>query len=79
MSIKMHQIQRVNWYLVSPMPNQPLFLTGKKWKKVNLAEFAKDFKMQEMEKQAYLLSKVGIFPWQYFDTHLCIPMYSIAL
>lgn len=48
-------------------------LTGNKWKKLNLAEFAKDFKMQEMEKQAYLLSKVKV-PAHIcgIDIHLCI-------
>lgn len=33
---------------------------GKKWKRLSLAEFAREFEMQEMEKQAYLLSQVSM-------------------
>lgn len=36
-----------------------MFTSDKKWKKVHLTEFARNFKMQEMEKQAYLLSQVS--------------------
>jgi len=35
------------------------FFLDRKWKKCSLEEFARMFKMQEMEKQAYLLRQVS--------------------
>ena len=39
-----------------------MIIVGRKWRRMNLAEFARHFHLTEMEKQAYILNKVrGIF------------------
>ena len=46
------------WGMISLQVHPPL-PPGKKWSRLNLAEFAKEFNLSEMEKQANLLRKVG--------------------
>ena len=50
---------RLSFFYFHFCPLISLSKSDKKWKKMNLTEFARDFEMQEMEKQAYMLAKVG--------------------
>ena len=45
-------------------------VSGRKWRRMNLTEFANHFNLSEMEKQAYILNKVTTVTTTYTVVHV---------